>query len=73
MVITIYPTSKIVTINGMEARIWEGKTAKGTPLDLCTVHVRVRPDFDQTEFEAELKNASAPSEEVEAIPNRLRL
>lgn len=71
MEITLRPTTKIVTVNGVETRIWEGQTDKGVRLDAYIVRVRVSLLLDQSEFEASLQNAIPPSEDVSAIPLRL--
>ena len=38
--VTLTNTSKIVTLNGVPARVWEGKTAKGIP---CHAFITVMP------------------------------
>ncbi len=73
MVVVIESTEKIVTLNGVPARIWEGKTASGIPLHCYITSVAVACKEDTSEFEAELKEHRAPSPEVAAIPLRLIL
>ena len=70
---TLESTSKIVTLNGLPARIWEGKTASGIPIHAYVTRVAVRNGADISQFEAELQETAAPSAEVEAIPLRLIL
>ena len=76
------PTSKIVllqdaaTVDGIEARIWQGKTATGIPVHAIITRVAVekgRPPHEYTEFEEALKETEAPRPEVEAYDMRLIL
>lgn len=74
MKITIESTTKITHLNGVPARIWEGKTKSGIKLH-CYI-TRVVIDKDETrseEFERELQEQKIPSPEVGAIPIRLIL
>jgi hypothetical protein len=73
MKITIESTSKVVTLNGVAARIWEGHTASGIPVHCFITRIGVGLDKDQAEFEAELKETKAPSAEVAAYPMRMIL
>ena len=74
MKITIHSTSKIVELNGVPARIWEGQTESGIKLH-CYV-TRIAIDKKETrvqEFEHDLQEHRAPSREIEAIPLRMIL
>jgi hypothetical protein len=71
MEITLRHTDKIVELNGIPARIWEGQTANGIPIHAFITRIAVLNGDDQTQFEAELQVASAPSVAVQAIPLRL--
>jgi hypothetical protein len=73
MRITIESTSKVVTLNGLPARIWEGKTDSGIPCHVYVTRIAVDRDDDSAEFERELQEHKPPSEEIEAIPLRLIL
>jgi len=66
-------TSKIVQVNGVPARIWEGTTEAGVPCHLFVTRVAVVEGADQTQFEAELQECKPPSPEVAAIDARLVL
>lgn len=72
MRITIESTSKVVQLNGVPARIWEGKTESGIPVH-CYVARIATDNKDTSEFERELQQHRAPSAEVEAIPLRMIL
>lgn len=73
MKITIESTDKIVEVNGVPARIWEGKTASGIPLHCYITRVAVDREQDCTAFELELQETRTPSAAVQAIPSRLVL
>jgi hypothetical protein len=73
MKITIESTTKTVMLNGVPARIWEGKTESGIPVHAFITRIAVHEDSDATQFEAELKECRAPSAEIEAYPARLIL
>lgn len=69
MQIQLESTTRIVTVNGTEARIWEGHTASGIPVIAVIARIAVSVDQDCSEFEAELKECRPPSaESVRAIP-----
>ncbi len=75
MKITISSTEQLVTLNGVPARIWEGRTDSGTPVR-CFV-TRISPQTHDpvalAAFEAELQECDAPKVEVGAINLRLVL
>lgn len=76
MKITIEPTNKVVTFNGLPARIWEGATESGIPLHVYITRVAVAeglPPEKYSQFETELSEQRKPSAEVEAIPLRMIL
>lgn len=73
MKIELESTTKIVHLNGVPARVWEGKTAAGVPMHAFIVRVGVHQDADASEFERDLKEHAAPSPDVAAIPLRMVL
>lgn len=77
MRITVESTDKIVTLNGVPARVWEGKTERGVPIHCFITRIAVHNDEDHSQFDAELKEQPAPkvalSDVVEAIPLRMIL
>lgn len=73
MTLTIRNTTKIVTLNGVPARVWEGHTESGIPVHCFISRVAVKDDQDCTQFEKELTECSKPSPEVESIPLRFIL
>lgn len=73
MKITIVSTEKVVDLNGVQARVWEGFTDSEIPVHCFIVRIGVRYGQDTSQFERELKECAPPSEEVAAIPLRLVL
>jgi hypothetical protein len=73
MKITIENTTKIVTIDDVPARIWEGHTESGIPVHCYVSRIAVHKDEDASQFEAELKEMRVPSVAIESIPLRLIL
>ena len=73
MRITIESTTKVVVVNGVLARIWEGETKSGIPVHVYVTRVAVGEGENQEEFERELQTHRPPSPEVQAISLRLVL
>lgn len=73
MKMTIESTTKIVELNGIPCRVWEGETAKGVKVHAFVPRVAVREGDDASEFEADLKEQRKPSADVAAIPLRMVL
>lgn len=72
MKMTIESTSKVVSVNGVPARIWEGTTERG--IRTVAFITRVTPmGGDAEEFERDLLEVVAPSAEVCSFPARLIL
>lgn len=69
----IESTTKVVMVNGIETRVWEGSTESGVEVIVFIPRIAVREDQDCSQLEAELKECKAPSAEVEAFPLRLIL
>jgi hypothetical protein len=73
MKITIENTRKIVTVNDVPARIWEGFTESGIAVHCYITRIAVHKDEDQEQFERELLEQRLPSAAIEGIPLRLVL
>ncbi len=76
MKLTIESTSKIVALNGVPARMWEGQTETGIPVHAYVTRIAVkegRPGSDYVQFETELQEQRKPSADIEAIPLRMIL
>lgn len=72
MKITVTSTTKIVELNGVPARIWDGETDSGIPVHCYVTRIAVRDDLnDVSQFEKELQEHSTPSPEIQEIPLRL--
>lgn len=71
MEIRLANTSKIVLLNGIPARLWEGQTASGIAIHAFITRIGVDKKDDLQEFEKELQSEIAPSADVESYPLRL--
>lgn len=65
MKVTLEPTSKIVDVNGVRCRIWQGHTERGVPIHAHIALVGVARDQDASELDAALREVSAPRAEGE--------
>ncbi|MCD9186754.1 MAG: hypothetical protein LUM44_09990 [Pyrinomonadaceae bacterium] len=73
MVITIQNTEKVVTLDGVPARIWEGTTDSGIEVICFITRVLVPENDRQDEFLRELQQCEKPSIAAEAISLHLIL
>jgi hypothetical protein len=74
MRITIDSTDKVVELNGIPARIWEGQTDSGIPVHCFITRLAVSKDADNTQFEKELQEHRPPRElQIRAYPLRMIL
>lgn len=74
MRITIKSTDKLVQVNGVPARIWEGETDSGIPVHCYVTRIAApAAGADLTQFERELTEHAAPSAALQAIPLRMVL
>jgi len=71
--ITLESTSHIVSMDGVQARVWEGQTDSGIPVHCYVTLIAVDGQHDTSQFQRELQEYKAPSPEVAAIPLRLIL
>lgn len=71
MKVTLESTSKIVTLNGVGCRIWEGKTEGGVPIHVYIALTAVDSSEDASELERDLRESKPPSAAVAAFPARL--
>jgi hypothetical protein len=71
MKISIESTTKVVFLNGVQCRVWEGTTERGVPMHCYIARVAVKDGEDQSQFEGELREMRQPSLEVATIPLRL--
>lgn len=70
MRIIIHNTDKIVQVNGVEARIWEGHSENGVPLHCYITRVAVDKKEDLSEFGRELIEQPAQCT-VQGISSRM--
>lgn len=70
MNVQLHSTTKIVTINGVPARVWEGVTEGGINCHAFITRIAVHKNDDASEFEKELNEVHAPCT-VDSIPLRM--
>jgi len=74
MKVTLESTSKIVELNGVPARIWEGQTDSGIACHAFITRIAVAFTEDTRQFARELEEQRAPSSAVaKAYDTRLVL
>ncbi|HMG43951.1 MAG TPA: hypothetical protein VK611_21640 [Acidimicrobiales bacterium] len=74
MRIRIESTTKVVEVNGVPARIWEGHTESGIPIHCMITRIAVDVAEDQAQFEEELAQCRPPrNRDIEAYPMRMLL
>lgn len=74
MEITIHSTTKIVDLNGVPARIWEGQTKSGIKIHCFITRLAIDKDEPRSqEFEKELREQRTPTPAISSIPARLIL
>ena len=73
MKITIESTTKIVTADGIQCRVWEGVSERGVPVVALVPRIAVKNGNDTSQFEEELRECKAPSADAIAYPLRLIL
>lgn len=73
MKITIESTSKLVTLDGVPARVWQGKTETGIPVACFITRIAVDRAENCAEFERELTEHAAPRTDLQTFPLRMVL
>jgi hypothetical protein len=69
MKIIIESTTKIVEINGVPARVWEGKTDSGIEVHCFITRIAVDKKADASQFEKELSECRPPiNHDINAYP-----
>jgi len=71
--VTLESTTKVVHVDGVPARIWEGQTESGIAVHAFITRIAVHKDADASQFERELQECRAPSPDVQAYPARIIL
>lgn len=73
MKITLTNTSRIVQVNGVPARVWEGETEKGVKVYALITRIAAHTEGDNSDFERELLEQPAPPSDdaVRAFPPRM--
>lgn len=71
--LTLHPTTKLVQLDNVLCRVWEGQTSGGLRVHAFIARVACEQDADASELEAVLKETSAPSMEIAVYPARMVL
>lgn len=67
MKIAIWNTSRIVTVNGVSARLWEGVTDKGVPVRCLITTIAADRNADVSDFARDLEEVAEPSPESSIV------
>lgn len=77
MKLTLEPTSKLVYLDGVKTRVWEGTDEENVPVHAYIVLVAIPdrglPDRDVARFAERLTETRAPSPDVLELPSSMRL
>jgi hypothetical protein len=73
MRIAIESTTKMVTLNSVPCRVWEGITARGVKVVVFIPRIAVKDDQDIRQFEEELVEQKPPSADARVFPARMIL
>jgi hypothetical protein len=65
--LTIEHTDRIVDVNGVPARVWEGVSDTGIPCVVLVTRIAVALGHDQTAFEQDLQEQRPPSPVAERV------
>jgi hypothetical protein len=71
--VNLVSTSRVIDVNGVPARVWQGRTESGIEVTALITRISVERTEDTTEFEAELQECVQASTHVDAWPDRLVL
>jgi hypothetical protein len=71
--ITSESTTKVVSFNGIDCRVWEGESEHDIPVIVFIPRIAVKNGLDTSQFDAELRERRAPSAEAECWPSRMVL
>jgi len=72
MKVQLRSTDKIVHLNNVPARIWEGVSEGGVKVHAYITRIAIDKDEPNSEqFEKELQEHQPPSEEIKSIPLRM--
>jgi hypothetical protein len=61
MRVTMQSTTRLVEIDGVPARVWEGETDSGIPVAVLVTSIAVPPGHDTAQFERELIECARPT------------
>jgi hypothetical protein len=71
--ISLESTSRIVELNGVRARVWQGKTASGIPVAAFITSIVVERTEDTAAFDRELLEHAEPRADLREFPARMAI
>lgn len=71
MKITIESTTEIVSVNGIDCRVWEGETASGIRVQALIPRIAALKTQNLAQFEMELQEQKPPAAAERAFPLRM--
>lgn len=73
MKVNLESTTKIIELNGVPVRVWQGKTENGIEVHAFITRIAVHNDLDASEFEKDLRECAVPRSDIESFPERMIL
>ena len=73
MRLDIENTDILATINGVPARVWQGKSSSGIPVTVWVTRIAVNEKEDTALFQKELRECAPPTVEAQSFPLRMVL
>lgn len=74
MTVTLRSTTRIVEVNGVPGRVWEGESEHGVVVYAVVTRIAAAANANLEEFERDLQECATPSaKSFEVIPTRFIL
>jgi hypothetical protein len=67
MKVTLQSTDRIVNVNGVDGRVWEGTTDSGIEVIAVVTRIAAPKHADLSQFEAELQETVPPSDRATTV------
>lgn len=73
LTLTIEPTDQTTKLDGVEVRLWEGRSPNGVSCLVFVHRIAVHQGFDRSEFDAELSAKPQPGNWATCLPDYVPL
>lgn len=73
MNVTLESTTKIITVGGLSARVWEGKSDSGIEVTALIFRLAINNESDSSAFDRELEQCRAPKPDTYLWPDKIIL